>query len=104
MVFSGSLLICAIYYISVQVRYREKMAMLEKGMDPSEYCDHMFLEALRLGMALVGAGIGFFIGLGLETSGFFPSKIELPLYFAPILICMGIALILFYKVYRNKNN
>jgi hypothetical protein len=77
------------------------MAMLEKGMDPSEYCDHMYLEALRLGIAMVGAGIGFLIGLGLETSGLFPSKIELPLYFAPILICMGTGLIIFYKVFRN---
>ncbi|WP_346752795.1 DUF6249 domain-containing protein [Splendidivirga corallicola] len=103
-VFSTVLLVCVIYYVSAQIRHKEKMVMLEKGMDPADYCNHIFQEALRLGAAMLGAGIGFFIGVWLESSNIFPSQIEMPLYFAPILICTGTALIIFYKVFRNKNN
>lgn len=102
-VFSIVLLICVIYYFSAQLRHKEKMIMLEKGMDLTEYCDHIFQEAFRLGSAMTGAGIGVSIGVWLESSKLFPSHIELPLYFAPVLVCMGISLIIFYRVSGNRN-
>lgn len=99
-VFSGVLLISVLFYVTMQIRHRERMALLEKDLNPTALGRHTFMEALRIGMAMVGAGIGFFIGIVLEVSQGFPEQIELPLYFAPVLICMGIALILFYRFFR----
>ncbi|MCB0654614.1 MAG: hypothetical protein KDC57_00690 [Saprospiraceae bacterium] len=97
MVFSVVLLICVIYYVSTQMRYKEKMALLDKGLNPADYRSNIREEALRIGMALMGAGFGFCTGILLEWSGIFPHQIELPLYIAPVLLFTGAALVLFYK-------
>ena len=100
-VFSAVLLIVSIYYIRTNTRHKEHMAMIEKGMKPESSCTQFFLDTLKLAFGIVGGGIGFILGVILESSGFFDSSIELPLYFAPILICVGLSLALFYSLYRN---
>lgn len=100
-VFSSVLLIVSIYYIRTNTRHKEHMAMIEKGMKPETSGSQFFLETLKLAFGFVGGGVGFLLGVTLENSGFFDSSIELPLYFAPILICTGLSLALFYSIYKN---
>ena len=103
MLFSLVLLIVSIYYITTTTRHKERMALIDKGMDPSDMKDERyFLDAMKFGMALIGAGIGYFIGIFLDNSGYFGRGIEMPLYFAPIFVCCGIGLIIFYKSYGNR--
>lgn len=103
MVFSMALLTASIYYVMTTTRHKERMALIERGDDVKKIFDRRaVLDALKFGMALIGAGTGFFIGVILEDSGIFSSKIELPLYFAPIFVCTGIGLILFYKLFGDK--
>ena len=79
------------------------MALIERGLDTNSIKDdRLFLDTMKYGMALVGAGLGFFIGILLESSGYFRSDIEMPLYFAPIFICSGLSLIIFYRVFRER--
>ena len=103
MVFSTVLLIVSVYYIMTTTRHKERMALIERGMDPNTVKDErLFLDAMKFGMALIGGGIGFFIGTVLEDARIFNSDIELPLYFAPVFICCGIALVIFYKTFGNR--
>ena len=101
-VFSSVLLIVSIYYIRTFTRHKERMAMIEKGMDPGQSSDaFMLLDTLKFAFGIVGVGIGFFIGSVIESARFFHSSIELPLYFAPVMICCGLSLGLFYMIFKN---
>lgn len=76
--------------------------MIEKGMDPDQSSDpHLLLDTLKFAFGIVGAGIGFLIGSTIETSKFFDPSIELPLYFAPVMICCGLSLGLFYQIHKK---
>ncbi len=101
MVFSVSLLISVIYYVSSQIRHKEKMSLIDKGLDPSSYQKNTFKEALKYGMALIGAGLGMLTGVILESSGLFPGFIELPLYFAPVMFFVGTTLVLYYRLFHK---
>ncbi|GEM_PF-4856941 len=99
-VFSVVLLISLIYYMTANTRHKERLISLEKGMDPEVYTERFKQEALRAGFALIGIGTGLFIGILLESSAFFPSHIEIPLYFAPVMLCVGVALTAYYKIVK----
>ena len=102
-VFSAVLLIVSIYYIRTNTRHKEHMAMIEKGLTPeSTSGPQVLLDTLKIAFGFVGAGIGFLVGISLENSKMFDSSIELPLYFAPILICSGFSLAIFYGIFKNK--
>jgi hypothetical protein len=101
-VFSSVLLIVSIYYIKTNTRHKERMAMIEKGMKPEQSQEsYLLLDTLKFAFGIVGAGIGFLIGTVLESARLFDASIELPLYFAPILITSGLSLGLFYRLYKN---
>ena len=102
MIFTLCSFITALYYITMRMRYKEKKALLDRGMDPDLYTDQMKFETLKMGMAFLGAGMGFITGILLDSADIFESEIELPLYFAPILFFMGIALIIYYRIYTTK--
>jgi formate-dependent nitrite reductase membrane component NrfD len=103
MVFSMTLLTATVYYVITTTRHKERMALIERGEDVRKIFDQRTsLDALKIGMALVGAGIGFFTGVWLEDSRIFSSHIELPLYFAPIFIFTGLGLVIFYKMFGKQ--
>ena len=99
-VFSVVLLVSLIYYMTTSTRHKERLISLEKGLDPEIYTQRFKLESLRAGFAFIGIGTGLFVGVLLESSNAFSSNIELPLYFAPVMICVGIALTLYYKLIK----
>ena len=104
MAFVIVLLIVSIYYISSTIRHKEKMLMLEKGIDPIKSGkQNFYLETVRAGFVMIGAGLGFTTGTIIETQKLFAQGIELPLYIAPILIFGGLALLLFYKLFKSRS-
>lgn len=50
-----------VIYIFLTTRNRERMAMIEKGADPSMFVNRNI--GFKLGMLLVGAALGLIIGL-----------------------------------------
>ncbi len=96
--------IFGIYYI----RSRENMAMLERGLNPrsTELAPQPFMS-LKLGLLLVGAGLGLFTAYLLDTCVFAHPVNTDPLYPSLIGIFGGLGLIVSYfveKKYWNKRN
>ena len=61
------LAIFGIAYLFISARYRERMAMIEKGMDPRTVTGDTYrIRALRLGLSLLGLGLGLLAGNVLE--------------------------------------
>jgi len=103
MVFSMVLLVVSVYYINATTRHKERMALIERGEDVKKiFNKRSMLDAVKLGMAGIGAGLGFLTGVILEDSNIFHSGIELPLYYAPIFLYSGLSLLLFYRLFGNK--
>lgn len=102
MFLTAVILIVALTHIITINRNREKLALLEKGLDPREYIeDRFFLNSVRAGMVLLGIGGGFLIAVlideyvivGIDNPGIYP---------ACVFILTGISLVLFHRIF-NKN-
>jgi hypothetical protein len=84
-------------------RHKERMAMIEKGVNPAEFKSAPFprlwqgnlLSNLKWGLLLVFTGIGLFIGFQLENYFGFHEDTAV---FGSILIAGGLALIIFYLI------
>jgi tellurite resistance protein TehA-like permease len=91
----------------IYLRNRERMAMIERGMDPrlnkpksSGYNTY----TLTWGLLLIGAGIGLFLAYVLDYSVFktFNTENENPaIYFSLIAIFGGSGLFLSYRIEKN---
>ena len=91
--------VMTVKYISA-ARNREKMALIEKGVDISEIYqkkDHRNVT-LKSGMFLVGVAIGLFFGYFLTVITSINAVVS---YFSMILLFGGLSLILFHW-YNNK--
>jgi hypothetical protein len=89
-------MIFGIFYMVVTARNRERMALIERGADPSLF------EAkkkgrtggvMKIGLFLFGIGVGIFVANILASAG----MDEDAAYPAMIFICGGIALIVAYR-------
>jgi len=93
-------LVILIYYIYRKAKHKERMALIEKGVDASIYLkeETTFHKALMWGM-LIG-GIGFGLLLGYILSVYTPMKQDIIM---PIMALLfgGLGLIGYY-VYRKK--
>lgn len=94
-----------ILYVALSARHRERMAMIEKGVDAISL---MSYTGLRLGYMSVGAGAG--IGLGWIADSIIHRGTDTDnpaAYFIGILVCSGLALIMAHKkvseVKRSSN-
>ena len=98
------ILIVSLTYIIVTTRHKEKMALLEKGLDPKEHMDQKFnANTLRAGMLLFGVGIGFLAALIIDE--YLLASIDNPaIYAGTILLSGGISLIFFYAFFHKKFN
>jgi len=85
-----TLIILAIYY-SVKARNRERMALIEKGVDISEiYKKKEGYGFFKFGMILMGLGVGLFLGVLLSKFEFIPAVAA---YFSMILLGGGAGII-----------
>lgn len=103
------LVIFAIAYISITSRHRERMAMIDKGMDLGAVKDmDKGFSSLRNGLFLAGIGLGLLLGHLLASTMFTlpdgeASDNPLP-YFMLVLLCGGSALIAHHFIIRRKLN
>lgn len=97
------LVIFAIAYISITSRHRERMAMIEKGLDLGAVKDmDKGYSSLRNGLFLAGIGLGLLLGHLVANALSFPGD-PLP-YFMMVLLCGGAALIAHHFIIRRKLN
>jgi hypothetical protein len=89
---------------------RERMAMIERGMDPRRYKPQTApFHTLKWGLLLIGAGVGLFLAYTLDHTVF--SKISemddsgnAAIYFALIAIFGGIGLFLSYRMEKKEGD
>lgn len=89
------------------IRYlanKEKMAMIERGMDPgmskSVAAPKPFLS-LKFGLLLVGLGIGLIIALFVAKLNHLTEEESVAVYFGFLGIFGGIGLIISYAIEKN---
>jgi F0F1-type ATP synthase membrane subunit c/vacuolar-type H+-ATPase subunit K len=97
-----------IMYVHYTTRNKERLALIEKGADASLF--NIGKEGksnigwgkftLKMGMLLIGVGLGIIAGSILESAAVFPSDVAG--YFSMILIFGGLALVLFYLIDRKS--
>ncbi|HBC77512.1 MAG TPA: hypothetical protein DEO60_08500 [Bacteroidales bacterium] len=96
-----------IMYVHYTTRNKERMALIEKGADASLFNTgkegrslvNWGKFALKIGMLLMGIGLGIIVGAILESAALFPS--EEAGYFSMIFIFGGLALVLYYLIDRK---
>ena len=96
------ILIVSLIYITSINRSKEKLALIEKGLNPTEYMnDRFFLNAIKGGMTMVGVGLGFLIALLVDE--YLLIGIDNPaIYPACIFSMAGISLIVYYAIFKSK--
>jgi len=87
--------IVAIVYLSI--RKKERMAMLEKGVDASVFFTPKKRDsyALKYGLLLIGVALGILIGNILAVTSAFMYEKEAA-YFSMIFLFGGLALVIYY--------
>jgi hypothetical protein len=92
-------IVLSIKYVTAS-RNKEKMALIEKGVDLSKVYQKKDYRnfTLKSGMFLVGIAVGLFLGYLLTE---FSSMNGVVSYFSMILLCGGVSLIAFHW-YNNK--
>ena len=85
---------------------REKMAMIERGMDPRRYKPQSApFQNLKWGLLLMGAGLGLFLAYILDSFVFHTSENDNPaIYFALIAIFGGGGLFLSYLIEKKEGD
>jgi predicted MFS family arabinose efflux permease len=89
-----------IIYLIVVTRYRERMSMLERGIDPSLFASKGNKNSLKFGMLSVGIALGILIGNLLNKNDILDRA---PAYFAMIFLFGGLSLVLNYIIDRKIN-
>ena len=97
-----------IAYLAINARHRQRMAMIEKGMDMGSLRNREVpLRSLRNGLVMIGAGLGLFLGHlmsinmpTLNDEGRFEHS-PLP-YFIMVLLCSGLALVTHHFIARRE--
>jgi O-antigen/teichoic acid export membrane protein len=88
----------------VYLSKRERMAMIERGMDPRRYkVQSAPFQNLKWGLLLIGAGIGLFLAYILDRTTFRATMDDNEaIYFALIAIFGGAGLTLSYKIEKKE--
>lgn len=85
-----------IIYKAIQLKNRERMALIEQGMDPSlaEHKPDNTQNSHKNGIILIGIAIGIITGYILNQAFNVPDFVA---YSSPILLFCGVLLIIFHK-------
>lgn len=88
----------------VYLQKREKMAMIERGMDPRRYKPQSApYQNLKWGLLLIGAGLGLFIACVLDRTVFAASMDDNEaIYFSLIAIFGGLGLFMSYRIEKKE--
>ena len=81
-----------ILYVYLTARNRERMSMIEKGVDPSIFTTKRNYAnmTLKFGMLLVGIALGILVGSLIDEYTTLPEEVS---YFSMIFLFGGLALI-----------
>jgi len=93
--------IFGIVFVIVTAKNRERMAMIEKGVDPKEFMTKSkpsVYGIIKWALLLVGVGLGLFLGSVLETYTDIPEE---PAYFACALLFGGLGLVLAFFITKK---
>jgi amino acid transporter len=95
--------IVAIVYLGN--RKKERMAMLEKGVDPSIFLNSVKngSQSLKYGILLIGLGLGILVGKFLTYTEAFRNEKEAA-YFSAIFLFGGAALVFFYFMDKRRSD
>ncbi len=97
--------IFGIVYIIATARNRERMAMIEKGVNPKDFMSGPSkpnpFGILKWALLLVGLGLGLFIGSLLET---YTEIQEEPAYFASALFFGGLGLVVAFLISKKAED
>ena len=93
--------IFGIVYVIVTARNRERMSMIEKGVDPKDFMSKSkpnVYGIIKWAMLLVGVGLGLFLGSILETYTDIPEE---PAYFGCALLFGGLGLVVAFLITKK---
>lgn len=93
--------IFAIIYIVVSARNRERMAMIDKGVNPKDFLVQKKVSVysvLKWALLLVGLGLGLFLASLFDTYTSIPQE---PVYFACSLFFGGLGLTAAFIITKN---
>ena len=83
---------------------RERMAMIERGMDPRSYKPQSApYQNLKWGLLLIGAGLGLFLAYLMDITLLRNTSDSEAVYFSLIAIFGGLGLLLSYNVEKKEN-
>jgi hypothetical protein len=95
----------------VYLSKRERMAMIERGMDPRRYKPQSApFQTLKWGLLLIGAGFGLFMAFLLDHTAFknigndFDRYPNVAIYFAMIAIFGGAGLFVSFLMEKKNND
>ena len=92
--------IFGIAYLHYTSRNRERLALIEKGIDASIFhVADRHLDSLKIGMLLVGIGVGILLAYFVSANFRFEEGVAYP---SMIALTGGLSLILFYNLQRKK--
>ena len=93
----------------VYLSKRERMAMIERGMDPRRYKPQSApFQNLKWGLLLIGSGVGLFLAYLLDHTAFkgihneFDDDGNVAIYFAMIAIFGGLGLFTSYIIEKKE--
>jgi len=111
MVIIVSVALIAMIFGIVYLAKRERMAMIERGMDPRRYKPQSApFHTLKWGLLLIGAGVGLFLAFVLDHTAFksigneFDNDGNVAIYFAMIAIFGGLGLFSSYLIEKKHND
>jgi hypothetical protein len=93
--------IFGIVYVIVTARNRERMTMIEKGVDPKDFLTKSgpsVYGIIKWAMLLVGVGLGLFLGSLLETYTDIPEE---PAYFGCAMLFCGLGLVVAFLITKK---
>lgn len=91
-----------IVFVVVTARNRERMAMIEKGVDPKSFVKETGnkYNILKWALLIIGLGIGAVVGNLLAT---YTDLSDEASYFGPILIFGGLGLLIAFLIIKKSN-
>jgi hypothetical protein len=100
-----SLGLFAMLFGVVYLYKRERMAMIERGMDPRRYKPRSApFQTLKWGLLLIGAGSGLFLAYVLDRTVFNTQEDSWPIYFALITLCGGLGLFISFLMEKKDTS